>query len=407
MIGALTTPRMTRWWLLALALGLTTIGVIFVHSTMAIDGESFPCEYARKQIVRAFVAFVALCIVWRIDYKWIERRAYVFYGVIIALLSFLLALKYLRGDDGAARWFQLAFFNVQPSELMKLAVILALARYFRYREDYRRIGGWIRPCLLTIAPMVLVLLQPDLGTSLMLPPVLLGMLFIGGARRRHVVLTILLGLLVLPAAYYLGDHVPLLRGYQMRRVTAFFEQSDPAVRRLDAFHLDQSEVALGDGGLLGRGLGQGAQNTLGHLPEKHTDFIFSVIGEEWGFVGAVAIAAAFLVFVLLCLRVALLTREPFGRLVAVGVGVAFAAQAFQNMGMTMGLTPITGLPLPFVSYGGSSLVASFIATGFVLRIASQRVAVVATTDLDPQDPIGVVPVEDHRPAGALAARWPT
>ena len=407
MISGLLHPNRTRWLLFAMAFGFTAIGVLFIHSTMGAPGEAFPGDIARRQILRAGIALIACCVVWRVNYLWVERRAYAIYGVLIAVLCTLLGLKFLQRDDGASRWFRLVFFDVQPSELMKLAVILALARYLRFREDYRRLRGLVFPVLLTVVPMGLVLLQPDLGTSLMFPPILIGMLYISGARPRHLVVAIVLGALLLPTAYFLGEHLPLLRGYQMRRVTAFFEQWDPVVRKHEAYHLDQSEVALGNGGLWGRGLGEGTQNTLGHLPAKHTDFIYSVIGEEWGFVGVAGMTLAFFLFVALALRVAYNTREPFGRLVVVGVAVAFAAQSFQNMSMTMGLSPITGLPLPFVSYGGSSLVATWASLGLVLRVASQRVTVVATRDLDPRDRERCIPVEDDRPAGSVLARWPT
>ena len=412
MIAGLLSPTATRWYLLLVALVLTVIGVVFVHSTMALqgqgtlDGEGFPGIVARKQMIKAGVALLALLVVVRIDYRWIERRAYVAYGIIVLVLCALLAGKILDGDRGPIRWFRFALFDVQPSELMKLAAILCLARYLRYRQDQRRLGGLLLPALLTSVPMGLVLLQPDLGTSLMFPPVLLAMLFVAGARRRYLVVVALLGIVAVPTVYLLGDSMPILRGYQMRRLTAFFEQGDATVRGREAYHLDQSEVALGSGGIFGRGLGKGSQNTLGHLPTKHTDSIFSVIGEEWGFVGTASVLGLFLLLVLLCLRVGLHTREPFGRLVSVGVGVAFGAQSFQNIGMTMGLTPITGLPLPFVSYGGSSLVSSYLALALVLRVASQRVAVVASKDLDPQDDPRVVQVEDERPAGSLTTQWP-
>jgi rod shape-determining protein RodA len=405
-IAKILSPTTTRWYLLLVALVLTVISVLFVHSTMAFGPEPFPGTFAVKQLIKAGVSLLALLIVVRIDYRWIERHAYVLYGIVVLVLCVLLGSKLLKGDGGPIRWFRFALFDVQPSELMKLAAILCLARYLRFRSDQRQLVGLIFPALLTLVPMGLVLLQPDLGTSLMFPPVLFALLFIAGARRRYLVVVALLGLATLPTMYLLGGHVSILRGYQMRRLIAFFEQGDADVRAREAYHLDQSEVALGSGGVFGRGLGNGNQNELGHLPAKHTDFIFSVIGEEWGFVGTASVLGLFLLLILLCFRVALHTREPFGRLVVVGIAVAFAAQSFQNIGMTMGLTPITGLPLPFVSYGGSSLLSSYLALGLVLRVASQRVTVVASKDLDPEDRPRVVSIEDDRPAGSLVAQWP-
>jgi rod shape determining protein RodA len=243
----------------------------------------------------------------------------------------------------------------------------------------------------------MVLVQPDLGTSLMFPPVLLGMLFVSGARPRYLVLAVIVGASLLPAAYYLGDRIPLFRGHQQDRVNAFFRQ--------DSDHLRQSMIAIGSGGLEGKGYGQGTQNTLRHLPEKHTDFIYSIVAEEWGFLGAGAVALLFTVFVTGILRVAVFTREPFGRLAVAGVAVVFAAQSVENMGMTMGLLPITGVPLPFVSQGGTSLVASYGALAIAFNVAVRRVRVVATRDLAPRDPGEPPTMIEDRAAGLLENRW--
>jgi rod shape determining protein RodA len=394
----------TRYALVAAALVLTAIGILFVHSTLADEGESFPGAAAKRQLIKALVALAAFAAVAAFDYRRLDRLAYVVYGLLVAVLVLLLVLKFSSG--GVGRWIDFPFFQVQPSELMKLAVILCLARYLRYRSDQRRVAGLVAPYLLTLIPMGLVLLQPDLGTALMLPPTLLAMLFVGGARMRHILLTILVGLVFLPAAYLLGDRLPLLHGYQRERLTAYIKQSDPATRRHEAYQLAQSQIAIGSGGLFGKGLQRGTQNLHRFVPEKHTDFIFSIIGEEWGFAGASSIVVLFLILVVLCLRVALHTREPFGRLVATGVAVGFAVQSLQNIGMTLGLTPITGLPLPFVSFGGSSLVSSYLALALLVSISLHRVRVVASKDLDPMDRPRALAVVDERAGGTLHARWP-
>jgi rod shape determining protein RodA len=254
--------------------------------------------------------------------------------------------------------------------------------------------------------MYLIARQPDLGTSLMLPPVLLALLYVAGAKRWLLIATVLLGIASLPLVYLLRDVLPLLRGYQMLRLTGFFEQSDPRILKEHAYQLYQSLIAIGSGGLTGQGLGCGHQNRLLWLPEKQTDFIYSVVGEEWGFAGVAAVAVLFLVFSVLCLRVAFATREPFGRLVAAGVAVAFASQSVQNMGMTVGLTPIAGVPLPFVSFGGSSLLNSYFSLGLVVGIARRQVRVVASRDLDPQDRPRALPVVSGHGGGLLTGRWP-
>jgi rod shape determining protein RodA len=205
------------------------------------------------------------------------------------------------------------------------------------------------------------------------------------------------------AAYRQGDSLSILKPYQLARIKSFVTPIEEGGEA--SYHLRQSVIAIGSGGATGKGLGQGTQNTLRWLPESHTDFIFSVIGEEWGFIGAAGVALLFLFLVVSLLRIAILTREPFGRLVVTGIAVAIAAQSLENMGMTMQLTPITGVPLPFVSHGGSSLLTSYIALGVASSVGSLRVRVVASADLSPKDPCRE-PVLVPRPAAALLRdRW--
>jgi rod shape determining protein RodA len=387
--------------LLASAVALNAIGIVFIHSATA-GGDDFPSDLARGQMVRAVLGLAALFVILRLDYRLLDRHAPAIYGGLCLVLAAMIAVRLFAG--GAYRHIQLHVFQVQPSELMKLGLIIGLARYLRFREDQRRVIGLAAPFLLTLIPMALVLLQPDLGTSLMFPPVLLAVLLVAGARLRHLALAAAIGLAALPAAHLLGDRLPLVQAYQRDRLTAFLRR-DGATARFEGFHLRQSEIAIGSGGALGKGIGQGTQNVLGHLREKHTDFIFGVIAEEMGFAGAAAVVLLAFLVPALILRVALQTREPFGRLVATGIAAAFAAQSFENIGMTMGLTPITGVPLPFVSQGGSSLVASYLSIGVVLGIASRRVCVVAPRDLDPRDPSRVATVDEARPSGLLQSRW--
>ena len=405
MISRLFSNRMLGWYLVLIALSLCSIGVLFVHSTMQLGGETFPGKVAWKQIVKAAIAFCGFLVLTRVNYRFFERKSYAFYGLVVFCLCALLALKFLRGDSSASRWFRFALFDFQPSELMKIALVLCLARYLRFREDQGTLRGLFMPCLLTLAPMGLVLLQPDLGTSLILPCILLSMIFVAGARWQYVAAVVILAVASVPAAYKFGSQFPLLKPYQLSRLTGYFEQNNPAVRGREAYQLDQSQVALGSGGLSGRGYGRGEQNNLGNLPARHTDFIFSVVGEEWGFLGAGCIVLLLGVLALLCFLVALNTEEPFGKLLAAGVGALFVIQSYQNIGMTIGLTPITGLPLPFVSYGGSSLVSSFAALALVVRVASQRVRVLSPNDLVPTARRTVVPVVDQRPASTLVAQW--
>jgi rod shape determining protein RodA len=388
---------------LAAALALNVIGIAFIHSTTA-DGRPFPSPAAQGQILKAAIGLAAFFIVSRLDYRIFDRAAYAIYAGLCAVLCAMIVLRFASGE--AHRYFELKLFQVQPSELMKLSLVLALARYLRFREDQGQVAGLVGPFLLTLVPMALVLLQPDLGTSLMFPPILVCMLFIAGARPRHLLTAVAIGLALLPVAYFAGDSLRMIPAYQRDRITAYV-QRDEATARNEGFHLRQSEIAIGSGGFQGKGYNEGTQNVLKHLRESHTDFIFSIIAEEAGFLGGVLVIglAAFLACSLAQVGVA--TREPFGRLVAAGVAAGFAAQSFENIGMTMGLTPITGVPLPFVSLGGSSLVASYLALGVVVSIVSRPVRVVASRDLEPVDARQPSLVFDRQARGLLEHRWPT
>lgn len=391
--------RRARAWVLLAALALTTIGILMVHSTTA-DGEDFPSTSARGQILKALVGLVGLVLAARVNYRQIEKHAYSIYFALIAILGGMLVVKAVAG--GFNRFINLYVFQVQPSEVMKLGLIVALSRYLRFREDQRRVTGLVGPFLLTLLPMALVLLQPNLGLSLMFPPVLLGMLFVAGAKPRHLLAAVLIVVALIPTAYFLGSD--LLHDYQRRRLESFVLR-DSSTARNRGYQLEQSLIAVSSGGLTGLGYGQGTQNLLDHLPEKHTDFIFGILCEEMGFAGGVSVVGLYLLLAWGLLRIAVYTREPFGRLTISGIAVAFAAQAFENIGMTLGLTPITGIALPFVSLAGSNLVMSLTLVGVALGIASQPVRVVATRDLSPRDRQRFHRVHDDKAAGQLSSRW--
>lgn len=389
--------------ILAITLLLTAVGILFVHSTTAV-GADFPSRRAALQIVKAAVALGGLIIITRIDYRILDRHAYVIYGAVCLLLAGMLAYKLVAG--GRNRFIDVHLFQVQPSELMKIGLIAALASYLRFRESQRQVFGLIGPLSLTLLPMALVLFQPNLGLSLMFPPILLAVLFVAGAKARYLYFAVLAVVLSLAAAYFLSDHhLTFLKPYQRDRIKAFLVR-DSSTARNEGLQLHQSLIAVGSGGTFGKGYGEGTQNTLEYLPEKETDFIFSIIAEETGFAGACTVVVLLFSLAALILKVAVHTREPFGRLVATGIATVFAAQSFENIGMTLGLTPITGIALPFLSLAGSNLVASYLAIGIVINIASSSVPVVATKDLDPQDSKGFQVVVEDRAAALLQTRWP-
>ncbi len=315
------------------------------------------------------------------NYERIGRYTYLIYGVTIALLLALVLDRVLEdlGLPGVPfvpvvrhtrRWIEVFGLRVQPSEFVKLALVLTLARYLRFRSSYRHWWGLLGPFLLTLLPMVLILFQPDLGTLLMLLPVLFAMLFVAGARLRHLLIIIGLGVATLPLFYFYG-----MKPYQRQRIEVLWKQStgDETWHMDQGYQLRQSKIALGTGGLWGQGYGEGIFLEYdGLLPEEHNDFIFAIIGHQWGLIGAALVILAYGVIVLVGLEVALITNDPFGRLLAVGVVVMIVVQALLNIGMTIGLAPITGMPLPFVSAGGSSLWTNFIALGLLVNIAQRR-----------------------------------
>jgi rod shape determining protein RodA len=321
------------------------------------------------------------------SYQKLGRFAYAYYGLVVALLGLialdpLLDLELVPVRRAARRWIGYGPFAIQPSEFMKLALVVALARYLRFRDSYRTWRGLVPPFLLTMLPMVLILRQPDLGTLLMLLPVLLAMLFVAGARLRHLAAVVLLGAATLPLFYFFG-----MKEYQRKRIDVLFRQNvqDERWHMSEGYQLRQSKTALGTGGLAGQGYGQGLFVQYDLLPEEHNDFIFAIIGNQWGLAGGLLVIAAYALIVLFGVEVATVTNDPFGRLLAVGVIVMICAQALLNICMTIGLAPITGMPLPFVSAGGSSLWTNFLALGLLVNVAQRRPMLIAHPPFEYRD----------------------
>jgi cell division protein FtsW (lipid II flippase) len=274
-----------------------------------------------------------------------------------------------RPINGARRWIPLGFFNFQPSEMAKLTFILGLASHLRFRENYRRLSGLLFPFGMTLVPIGLILKEPNLGTALLFLPVLYAMLFAAGARPRHLISVACLGVAVLPVLW-LG-----MSAEQQSRITAVFTQQDggPAPKG-DNYHLHQSKQVLALGGVWGSELaGDAVQDPYAyHLPEAQTDFIFCMIGERWGLLGCLAMLTIYLILFGRGLSIAAATRDPFGRLLAVGIVALLATQTVINTGMTVGLMPITGLTLPLASYGGSSLLTTSLAVGLLINVGMRR-----------------------------------
>lgn len=355
-------PPLARvdWMLLFCTLALIGLGLIFIES--ATQGHSGSSGLAIKQLKFLCMGITVFAVLQRIDYLHLLRWAPSAYAVCLIMLG---AVLFTRPINGARSWFNLYFFNLQPSELMKPVLILTLAHYLMYRESYKRFTGLLFPLILCMVPMALILRQPDLGTTMVLVPVGIAMLFAAGARWWHLGLVSLCG-----AGGLVGMWFTVMQPYQKRRILAWLNPEEYRLR--EAWQLLQSEVAIGSGRLFGRGWGQSSESGMNLLPEKHTDFIFTVIAEDGGFLLA-TVALLLLLFVALSgFGIALKTREPAGRLIAVGVSVLLLSQGLLNAGVAVGLLPTTGVTFPFVSYGGSSLLSSIICVGLMINVGSRR-----------------------------------
>ena len=348
------------WSVVAAATALVVLGLAGISRGDQLAGSG---AYFTRQLVWVGLAIPALIAAAWVPYRSLRPVSYLLFGVTIVLLL-LVFLMPARG--GARRWIPLGLFDMQPSELAKLTFILALSHYLMYRRNFRRFLGLFTPFLLTLIPLVLVLKEPDLGTALLFLPMLLAMLLAAGARLRHLMLIGIMGVAVTPVLW-LG-----MNAEQKSRVVSLLTQVENGpVPRGDGYHLYQSKRMLSLGGTWGSELsGMPIDDPAAyHLPAARTDFVFCLIGERFGLFGSLLTLAIYAVLVVKGLAIAHSTREPFGRLLATGIVTLLATQAIINTGMTVGLMPITGMTLPLVSYGGSSLLATAIALGLLINVA--------------------------------------
>ncbi|MFQ5845518.1 MAG: rod shape-determining protein RodA [Planctomycetota bacterium] len=350
---------------------LVLVGLLVLWSAGKGGGPLPIDDWHVRQLTAVAVGLVVGAVLLLVPFKRLVAHAYLLYWVNVFLLVLVLLVAPLR--KGTQRWINLLGFDLQPSEYMKLTLVVTLARYIRFRSSYKTFKGLGAPFLLTLLPMALVLKQPDLGTAILLIPILFTMLFVAGARLRHLATIVLLGALAMVPVYTLG-----LQPYQKERIQAFVRQLPGVPEAVDEHHaassgyqLLRSKAAVGSGGVFGVGLGSAGENAAGQVPERHTDFIFAVLAHEWGLFGGVVLLALWTLVLVAILQVALRQRDPAGRLLCVGVFALFGAQAFINIAMTVGLMPVTGLTLPFVSYGRSSLVVSLAAVALVCNVATR------------------------------------
>lgn len=418
-----------RMLLLAAAMGLVAIGIITIYAVghpameSRIENEELRTESAgadqpvdshssspasqasnkysnkwKKQLAFAAAGLVCLVLVNLFHYQRAGSVSYLLYGIILVMLALLLAdrvvdLPFVHQRLGIRRWFKLGFgFLIQPSEFCKIAYILALAWYLRFRSNFRDFWGLIGPFAMTLLAMVLILLEPDLGTTMLLMPILFTMLFVAGAKVKHLVLILCMGLVVSPILW------KFMKPYQRMRISSVLLQNkkimnaaqkneklaeilvgDPdklrTWRRAEGYQLLHAKRAIASGGLTGYGLGKGPYLQNQHyltLPEADNDMIFAVIAHQFGSLGCAAVLGLYILLIACAIELAWLNTDPFGRLVAVGIAAMFAVQVLVNVGMVLGMMPITGLTLPLVSYGGSSMVANLIAIGLLNNIGRHR-----------------------------------
>ena len=374
----------TNWPVLAAVGVLTCLGVMSIWADSRADGI--------KQLVYLTVGVLAMAAFQAFDYRWIGRFSWGFYAFSLALILYTvlgtkMALPFARPIKGQCNWINFGPISLQPAELMKVAFVLVLARYLRFRSNYRRLFGLFPPFALALVPLALILKQPDLGTALVFIPALFAMLFVAGARMWHLAAVVGMGVFMALVLWCSGPAesgapgLPLLKHgpsfvkkYQRDRVYAMFNK-DPAASQGIDYQIDRALTAIGSGGPTGKGMGVVPVGR--YVPEAHNDMVFALVGEQFGFVGSAIVLAAYIVLFTAGIEIAASTREPFGRLVALGIVATMAGQTFINLMVVLRLMPVTGITLPFVSYGGSSLLASFMAAGLLLNIGQNRPIVMA------------------------------
>lgn len=352
------------WTLFFLVIALVAIGILNIFSAdFSMNDFKLNPQYI-KQIKWAFLGLAAMVVAFSIDYRFIARYAYVLYG--ISLLLLIAVLLFGTISNGSQRWITLWGFSFQPSELVKVTVILVMARYF---SEHKMVGGyelkdlWM-PFALMLLPFVLILKQPDLGTALILAIIFFSMALFVGIRLKSFLIASIMGIVMTPIGWF------FLKSYQKERIlTLFSPERDPLGT---GYHIIQSIIAVGSGGILGKGYLKGTQTQLQFLPEQHTDFVFSVFAEEWGFIGGVVLIFMFLILILLGLKIALHSRDLLGTLIAFGISILIFWKVFINIGMVLGILPVVGIPLPFLSYGGSAIVILMMSIGLLLNVSMRR-----------------------------------
>lgn len=339
---------------------LAAIGIVMLYS--AANGNWSP--WAINQLIRFGMGFAVMIVLALTDIKLLLRYAYVFYFITLILLVVVEVAGHT--GMGATRWINLGFIKLQPSEFMKIAMVLVMARYFHTSslQSIESVRGIIPPLLMAIFPAFLIVLQPDLGTALMLIFTTAAMFFVVGVQIWKFVVVFIGGLITIPFAWH------FLHDYQQNRVLTFLNpERDPLGA---GYHIIQSKIALGSGGVFGKGFLKGSQSHLNFLPEKHTDFIFTMLSEEFGLVGAVLVVILNILILAYSYSFALKSTSYFGKLLAIGLATNYFMYVFINIAMVLGLLPVVGIPLPLISYGGTVMLSIMASFGIILCVHINR-----------------------------------
>jgi rod shape determining protein RodA len=348
---------------------LSVVGLFLVYSAThrSLDALGLdPGQFVKKQFTALVLGFVMLVVVAAFDYRFYKVYAgFIYAGAVVALV--LVQTPLGASPSGAQRWFTFGGFQLSPSEFAKIALALMLGAVLsELRTSEPTLTDVLRVTMIAAVPMGLVFIQPDIGTTIVLVAIVGGVLVVAGTRPKHLAVLAVTALILLFGAFQLN----VIKGYQLDRIHAFLDSSNDAQGA--NYNRNQAEIAIGSGGLVGQGYLNGRLTNLDFVPEQHTDFIFTVAGEEFGFAGAALLLALFAILMWRAIRISFLSKDAFGTYVAAGIAAMFAIQMFVNVGMVVGIMPITGIPLPFVSYGGSSMLANFIAVGLLLNIHMRR-----------------------------------
>jgi rod shape determining protein RodA len=352
------------WALLLLVLAICLIGILNIYSAgFSLNDPRLKFLYI-KQLEWTGVGLLFMILGFLIDYRKITRHAYEIYFASLALLMLVFIFGY--ATRGSQRWITMAGFTFQPSELIKITVILAITKYL---DNHKVESGYLLrelafPFVIALVPIIFVLRQPDLGTGLILMLIFISVVFVAGIRGKSMAVAASCSTVMIPIAWH------FLKEYQKERIMTFL---DPGKDPLGAgYHIIQSIIAIGSGGVLGKGFLKGTQTQLKFLPEQQTDFVFSVFAEEWGFFGGMLLIILFLTLILWGLKISFQAKDLPGKLISAGITMMIFGQVFINIGMVIGILPVVGIPLPFMSYGGSSMVVFMFGIGLLLNVRMRR-----------------------------------